>query len=121
MIRSIAFGAFGSLLAVLWLCSAGTVQAAVEEAKAPGRKMAIQATKAKPVVQTMTADHSKFKELQFDPEKQKTMKPEEVTEACLGCHNLAGLQFHKTIHWTWRDMEGQPKNFGKGGLSVNNF
>lgn len=111
----------GTLLAVAWLCLAVPVHAAVEDAEAPGRTMAIQATKAKPVVQTMTADHTKFKELQFDAERQKTMKPEEVTEACLGCHNLAALQFHKTIHWTWRDIEGQPENFGKGALSVNNF
>ena len=43
----------------------------------------------------MTADHTKFPQLQFDPETQKTMKPEEVTKACLGCHNQAALQFHQ--------------------------
>lgn len=102
---------------------AGGALAAVEQDKAPGRKLAIQATKAKPLVRTMTADHSKFLQLQFDPEMQKTMKPEEVTKACLGCHNQAALQFHQTIHWTWRDKDtdGNPAKFGKGGISVNNY
>lgn len=85
--------------------------------------MAIQATKAKPLVRTITADHSKFDELKFSEEQQKTMRPEEVTKACLKCHNKAALQFHKTIHWTWRDFDkdGNPTDFGKGGISVNNF
>ncbi len=107
------------LMAVL----AADASAAIEPEKAPGRKMAIQATKAKPIVHTITADHSKFPQLQFDAEQMKTMKPEEVTKACLSCHNQAALQFHKTIHWTWRDSDedGKPRKLGKGGISVNNF
>ena len=102
---------------------AENARAAVEHSEAPGRKLAIQATKAKPLVRTITADHTKFPELQFDSEKQKAMQPEEVTRACLGCHNQAALQFHQTIHWTWRDKDtdGNPAKFGKGGISVNNF
>lgn len=97
--------------------------ASVEHSEAPGRKLAILATKAKPLARTITADHSKFEQLQFSPEKQKTMRPEEVTRTCLGCHNQAALQFHQTIHWTWRDFDenGKPTNMGKGGISVNNF
>lgn len=113
-----------TVLAVLFvMVHAGSAWAAVEHENAPGRKLAIQATKAKPLIQTITADHSKFAQLQFDPEKQKTMRPEEVTQACLGCHNKAALQFHQTIHWTWRDEDeaGNPAKFGKGGISVNNF
>ena len=113
-----------TLLAALVVALFATgAAAAVEHQDAPGRKMAIQATKAKPLPRTITADHSKFPQLQFDPEKQKGMKPEEVTKACLGCHNQAALQFHQTIHWTWRDIDdqGNPKKFGKGGISVNNF
>nr|WP_285907072.1 hypothetical protein [Pseudodesulfovibrio sp. SB368] len=91
------------------------------EDTAPGRALAIQATRAKPEVRSTTADHGRFEVLHFDAEKQKTMQPEEVTRTCLGCHNLAALQFHQSIHWTWRDTEGQPENFGKGALSVNNF
>ena len=43
-----------------------------------------------------TADHTKFKELQgpFGPGP-------EVTQACLACHNKAGHQVMKSIHWTW--------------------
>lgn len=117
-----------------WLCTAAvaamlmalcatTALAAVDHDNAPGRKLAIQATKAKPLVRTITADHSKFPQLQFDPEKQKKMKPEEVTLTCLGCHNQAALQFHQTIHWTWKDKgkDGKPTKFGKGGISINNF
>ena len=113
-----------SVMAVLFaLVLAGNVAAATVQDKAPGRTLAIQATKAKPLVRTMTADHSKFQQLQFDPQVQKIMKPEDVTKACLGCHNQAALQFHQTIHWTWRDKDtdGNPAKFGKGGISVNNF
>lgn len=116
--------AWGALALCLAMTLPGVVPEsglAAEEGEAPGRALAIQATRAKPEVRTMTADHGRFKQLQFDPERQKTMRPEEVTATCLGCHNLAALQFHKTIHWTWRDTEGQPRNFGKGALSVNNF
>ncbi|GAB7023504.1 hypothetical protein JCM12178A_20620 [Salidesulfovibrio brasiliensis] len=112
-----------TLAAALLMAVPVCASAAVEEDGAPGRRMAIQATKAKPIVRTITADHSKFKELQFDPEQEKTMRPEEVTQTCLKCHNQAALQFHQTIHWTWRDFDenGKPTDLGKGGLSVNNF
>lgn len=97
--------------------------AVVEHEDAPGRQLAIQATKAKPLARTITADHTKFEQLQFTPEQQRTMRPEAVTRACLGCHNQAALQFHQTIHWTWRDLDdkGKPTKMGKGGISVNNF
>ncbi|MGE4553011.1 MAG: tetrathionate reductase family octaheme c-type cytochrome [Desulfovibrionaceae bacterium] len=88
--------------------------------QAPGRELAQQATKERPFV--ITADHSKFKELQFTPEQLRTMRGPEVTKACLGCHNTAGEQFMKTIHWTWRDANVPPEQqVGKGGLTVNNF
>ncbi|MDQ6956064.1 MAG: cytochrome C, partial [Mariprofundaceae bacterium] len=43
-----------------------------------------------------TADHSQFKALQ----KHFKNGPE-VTKACLSCHNKAGSQIQKNIHWTW--------------------
>jgi len=43
-----------------------------------------------------TADHAKFEEL-----KGPFSSGPEVTRACLGCHNEAGNQFIKSIHWTW--------------------
>ena len=43
-----------------------------------------------------TADHSKFEAL-----KGPFANGSEVTKACLTCHNEAGHQFIKSIHWTW--------------------
>ncbi|MEW6263832.1 MAG: tetrathionate reductase family octaheme c-type cytochrome [Thermodesulfobacteriota bacterium] len=65
----------------------------------------------------ITADHSKFEALQ-----QEFKTGPEVTKACLSCHNEAGRQFMKTIHWTWLSPQA-PKEakLGKAGLVVNNF
>ncbi len=112
---SIAVGM--ALVLGLFLAQA-VIAGAVTEA--PGRAMARQAIMVEPT--PITADHSKFKELQFDPEEQKGFSGPEVTKTCLGCHNLASLQFHKTIHWTWKDPLSDPeRKIGKGALTVNNF
>ncbi len=63
-----------------------------------------------------TADHSEFKEL-----KGPFSSGPEVTKACLECHNKAGHQFMRGIHWTWEykhPVTGQL--LGKKHL-VNNF
>jgi len=63
-----------------------------------------------------TTDHSKLKEL----EGPFSSGPE-VTKACLSCHNKAGSQFIKSIHWTWKykhPITGQ--ELGKATL-INNF
>jgi hypothetical protein len=93
-----------------------TVSAATDPEKpAPGREMARQATRGKQL--WITADHTKFEVL-----KQAFTAGPEVTRACLGCHSEAALQFHKTIHWTWKDPNSRDNDrLGKGGLSVNNF
>jgi hypothetical protein len=92
----------------------GALSAATEKT-APGRKMAQQATKTKQL--WITADHTKHKALQ-----QEFQSGPEVTKACLSCHSEAASQFHKTIHWTWRDPATvESKILGKGGLSINNF
>ncbi len=45
----------------------------------------------------------------------------EVTKACLTCHNKAGHQFQKSIHWTWEyKNEKTGQTLGKRNL-VNNF
>jgi hypothetical protein len=86
-----------------------------DQALAPGRKMAQQATKTKEL--WITADHTKHKALQ-----QEFQSGPEVTQACLSCHSEAASQFHKTIHWTWLDpATEESKKLGKGGLSINNF
>lgn len=71
---------------------------------------------------SQTADHTKFKELQ-----QKFSKPEDVTKACLSCHNQAGFDVMKTSHWLWaRETEKMPGKEGEkvsaGKINiVNNF
>ncbi len=82
---------------------------------APGREMAKQATQTKK--HWITADHAKH-----DMLMQPFSNGPEVTKACLSCHTEAALQFHQTIHWTWKDPGSPIENqLGKGGLSVNNF
>ena len=63
-----------------------------------------------------TADHSQF------PELQKDFKSgEEVTQACLTCHNQAGEQIQKNIHWTWTYHNKKTGQLlGKEHL-INNF
>jgi octaheme c-type cytochrome (tetrathionate reductase family) len=63
-----------------------------------------------------TTDHAELDELQ-GPFRSGP----EVTKACLDCHNKAGRQFKKNIHWTWRwhnPHTGQ--ELGKAFL-INNF
>ena len=63
-----------------------------------------------------TADHTEFKELQGP-----FSNGPEVTKMCLECHNKAGHQFMRGIHWTWEykhPVTGQ--TLGKKYL-VNNF
>lgn len=112
---------FINCLVLLGLMVAGvfdtaTVWAAVSgDDQAPGRVMAQQATKEKPL--WITSDHSKHEIL-----KQPFESGPQVTKACLSCHNQAALQFHKTIHWTWMDPStAENARLGKGGLSINNF
>jgi octaheme c-type cytochrome (tetrathionate reductase family) len=63
-----------------------------------------------------TADHSRFKQLQ-GPFKSGP----EVTQACLECHNTAGHQVMKSIHWTWEAKSPTTgKTLGKK-WAANNF
>lgn len=107
---------FKTAFVVGWVLSTATAWAAVPgEEQAPGRVMAQQATKEKPL--WITSDHAKHEIL-----KQPFASGPEVTKACLSCHNQAALQFHKTIHWTWMDPSTEESaQLGKGGLSINNF
>jgi len=67
----------------------------------------------------MPVDHSKFAVLQKDFETA-----EQVTEACLMCHNNVAQQLMMNEHWTWTKIDTIP---GKGGVSIgkrniiNNF
>ncbi len=71
----------GTLVLGLGTVGAG---AATDDAVAPGRALARQAVKSD--ARWITTDHSKHAILQ-----QPFAKPEDVTKACLSCHNQAAL------------------------------
>ena len=66
-----------------------------------------------------TVDHSKFAILQ-----QKFEYPQDLTAACLSCHNKRGSEFMKTSHWNWASpdtlADGTVKQLGKKNV-LNNF
>jgi octaheme c-type cytochrome (tetrathionate reductase family) len=106
------------VMAAILMVGASLARAAPENGEvAPGRKKAREVASEPKRMLWNTADHSKFKELQKD-----FKGPEEVTEACLSCHNEAAKQVMDTIHWTWLDPEAEKElGLGKGGYIVNNF
>ncbi len=61
-----------------------------------------------------TVDHSKLPALNKD-----FNTAEEVTKACLDCHNLAASQFKKTLHWTW-EIGFDKRRLGKRHV-INNY
>jgi octaheme c-type cytochrome (tetrathionate reductase family) len=62
-----------------------------------------------------TADHRKFDEL------KGPFTLNEISSACLECHNEAAVQLHATTHWTWDVKNGSPdRSVGKKNV-VNNF
>ncbi len=63
-----------------------------------------------------TADHKKFKELDQD----FSTAPEVTSKGCLRCHNLAGQQLEKSLHWTWRYRTKEGRVLGKANV-LNNF
>ncbi len=66
-----------------------------------------------------SVDHSKFDQL-----KRPFAKPQEVTAACLTCHNGRAGEVMKSSHWTWTRteyIEGQGiRTIGKKN-ALNNF
>ena len=102
-------------LLILCLAFAASSSAKVEAAKVEKDASSEETQDTAPATAS-TADHSLFKELQ----KDFTSGPE-VTKACLGCHNVAAKQLHKTTHWTWafeNKLTGQL--LGKKNV-INNF
>ena len=90
----------------------------------------VRSTSTRAVVETMTqvnfsrdttlkADHGRFEILQ-----QTFNTPQEVTAACLSCHNLTAQDVMKSSHWTWtRDYilkDGDTIKLGKTNI-INNF
>ena len=64
-------------------------------------------------------DHSKFKEL-----KIAFKNPQEVTEACVGCHNKRHKEIMNNAHWSWQRKwvrkNGDTVVGGKKNM-INNF
>lgn len=64
-------------------------------------------------------DHSKFEIL-----KQKFERPQDVTNACLSCHNRADHDIKMTSHWNWSrktlNAKGDTVEIGKKNI-INNF
>ncbi len=113
-----ARAASGASSPVRRLMAAATVVAALTAASQASARQPVGAMPgATPaLVETTTADHSKFKELQgpFD-------SGPEVTRACLRCHTEAASQIQHTTHWTWafrHPVTGQ--DLGKRNV-INNF
>ncbi|MCP4024668.1 MAG: tetrathionate reductase family octaheme c-type cytochrome [Desulfobacteraceae bacterium] len=104
---------FTIIFGLLWTLP---IQASTKTSdEALGRKLAKQAVRA--ARHWTTTDHSKIKIL-----NQDFNSGNDITKACLSCHNDAASQFHKTIHWTWKvpsDKQGVLN--GKAGHAVNNF
>lgn len=113
--RLLILGASCFLLAVLMVAGqAPRAGASEEEYKTYGAEQARKVSRE--VKRWVTTDHSKHPVLQ-----QEFTTPEEVTKACLTCHNEAALQVHKTIHWMWIDPADTERKMGKNGLTLNNF
>lgn len=103
--------------AIFWAAALGALLlASLALASAPAASGSAAQT-SRPAPHWVTADHGKFEAL-----KQEFKSGPEVTKACLSCHNEAGAQVMKTIHWTWLSPDAPPEaKLGKGGLVVNNF
>jgi len=64
-------------------------------------------------------DHSKFAELQ-----KPFATPQEMTAACLSCHNQRAEEIMSTAHWNWSTpdtlSDGRVRHIGKKNV-LNNF
>lgn len=113
--KTLAAAFFPLLCIMLFAASApATVEETEESYKRYGAEEALRVTQTPK--RWITADHSRHEKL-----KQTFETPEQVTEACLSCHNEAGQQFMQTIHWTWICPADPSKKMGKAGLTLNNF
>ncbi|MBW7900893.1 MAG: tetrathionate reductase family octaheme c-type cytochrome [Rhodocyclaceae bacterium] len=81
-----------------------------------GHVLLAHAAPQEPPKKQTTADHGKLEAL-----KGPFKSGPEVTQACLSCHNLAGHQVMKSIHWQWEaDSPTTGKRLGKK-WAANNF
>lgn len=74
-----------------------------------------------PALAAKAASHSTTDHSQLEALKGPFKTGPEVTKACLSCHNMAGHQVMKSVHWTW---EAPSKTDGKllgKKWAANNF
>lgn len=89
----------------------GVLSAHAADAPATAPVLAKTATAEK-----STTDHSKLEAL-----KGPFTSGPEITKVCLSCHNLAGHQVMKSVHWTWETQSPTTgKTLGKK-WAANNF
>lgn len=69
-----------------------------------------------PPVSSSTANHAEFEEL-AGPFEQ----PQDVTAACLACHNEAAAQVMSSIHWTWETEDPVTGELSGKRNVVNNY
>jgi octaheme c-type cytochrome (tetrathionate reductase family) len=107
------FSGLALLAGLVTLASVTLVRKDVEP-KATELLRARYARKAPP-----SADHSRFAVL-----KRKFRAPQEVTEACISCHNERHKEVMRSSHWNWENaeyVEGRGVRYlGKRNL-LNNF
>lgn len=69
--------------------------------------------------ETPSVDHTQFAIL-----KQKFAKPQDVTAACISCHNQRHKEVMQSTHWNWGRIEYIPgkgiRRLGKRNV-LNNF
>ena len=100
----------GAGLAAAALLGQSLVMASPTTSPFPGAMLSVQSRTAS------TTDHSAL-----DALKGPFMTGPEVTQACLSCHNKAGHQVMKSIHWTWETTSPTTgKKLGKQH-AANNF
>jgi octaheme c-type cytochrome (tetrathionate reductase family) len=107
------FASLGVLLAVVAVATTALVRKDVD----PSRTELLRARYAsKP---TPSVDHSRFAQL-----RRKFTTPQQVTEACLSCHNGRHVEVMRSSHWNWASgeyIEGKGVRYvGKRNL-LNNF
>ncbi|MBP9736610.1 MAG: hypothetical protein KBD82_13345, partial [Rhodoferax sp.] len=106
---------FRRLVGLGLLSLALCTQASASASPPAPASLAAAAATTKPASKS-TTDHSQLEAL-----KGPFKSGPEITKACLSCHNMAGHQVMKSVHWTWEAVNPTTgKTVGKK-ITANNF
>jgi octaheme c-type cytochrome (tetrathionate reductase family) len=106
---------FRRLVGLGLLSLAFCTQASASASPPASASLAATAATTKPASKS-TTDHSQLEAL-----KGPFKSGPEITKACLSCHNMAGHQVMKSVHWTWEAVNPTTgKTVGKK-ITANNF